>query len=216
MPLKMIAAQHCQKLSSLAKKINAVSHIWWDEQDILHGANTDGVGIVTDIEKNLSFSIKNKTVLIIGAGRAARGALIPIYLKKPTSITLLSRDISKAEDALQPLNNSDRQNISLQCLDYESLKDLSYQFDLIINATSLSLSNELPNISKEVISHAQCVYDMVYKANNDTIFLKHAKNLGVPIVADGMGMLIEHNALVFYHFFGEHPKTAPVRNYFKI
>ena len=203
MPLKYIAANQCTELSEIAKKTNVVSHLWWNKENKLCGANTDGFGMIRDIEQNLHYPITHKNILIAGAGGAAGGVLLPLLEKKPASITIASR---RSEQSCQLLK---RLNLTQSCCacNFNQLQHQS--FDLIINATPTSLGNSIPPLPTAILASSECCYDMVYQKDQETAFIKVAKQVGVQKTADGLGMLIEHNACVFDHWFGKKPDTQP-------
>ncbi len=209
MPLKLVATSHCEKLCPIAEKTGAVSHVWWECDENLNGANTDGIGLVRDITNNNCFSIKNKKILIIGAGGAARGVIFPLLAEKPKGIIIAAR---KKENAIKLI---DQLGVFSSSCKAAKLDGLESCFDLIINATPTSLCGEIPAISKEVFHSNSYFYDMVYlPSGKATPFVLFAKNHNVQS-STGIGMLIEHNAEVFYHWLGCKPDTKPVLDLLK-
>ena len=127
-------------------------------------------------------------VIIIGAGGACQGILKPILETNPKSITIVNRTLSKAEHLASLYQDK---------VTAASFENLEGSFDVIINATSLSLKNELPNLSDELLGSAKFVYDLMYRKDGDTVFTKKAKALGVTQSFDGFGMLIGQAILSF-------------------
>ena len=174
----------------------------------ISGDNTDGVGLVTDISKNLGFDIKGKRVLLVGAGGAAFGVLGPLREQSPMQLIISNRTFAKAEEAakiLAPLAKlrADDTEVLAKC--FEELNGCS--FDLVINATSSSLNDELPAIPDSVFAPGALAYDMMY--GRETPFMKFARTHGAQ-VADGLGMLVEQAAEAFFIWRGVRPDTAPV------
>lgn len=185
-PFKLDAYAYADKLSDYAKAAGAVNTLKKLEDGSIYGDNTDGRGLVFDLLR-LNCKLKGSKILIIGAGGAAKGILKPILEQEPCSLTIVNRTLSKAQE-LAAL---------YQGVKAASFEDLFDRFDVIINATSLSLTDELPNISDELLAKASFVYDLMYRPNGQTVFTQKAKSLGVNHVYDGFGMLIGQALLSF-------------------
>lgn len=185
-----------------AEKAGAVNTIIINDDGYLIGDNTDGVGLVADLSHNLDFDIKNKNILILGAGGAVRGVLGPILAKKPNKIVIANRTKSKADELAALF--ADEGEIHSE--DFENLK--ADNFDLIVNGTAASLSGEVPLIPVAVAQDAVC-YDMMY-ASQDTAFMQWAKQHGAECVWDGLGMLVEQAAESFFLWRNVRPETKPV------
>jgi len=199
MPFKDNAAAWVDELTDQAKAAGAVNTIIRQENRFL-GDSTDGVGLTSDLAR-LGFEITHKRVLLIGAGGAARGAIANILNTQPLSIDILNRSFDKAQILANVVSNKITKCIS-------SPSDLGC-YDLIINATSLSLSDKLPLIEKQQLHTDTCLYDMVYK-NTDTSFIQWAKQNGCNRVSDGLGMLVGQAAESFYLWTGQRPEVKPV------
>ena len=201
LPLKEVAYQLVDKHSRRAAFARAVNTIWISGEDVFSD-NTDGIGLVRDLEKNLGVSLCNKRVLIVGAGGAARGILGPILDQLPSLVTVTNRtrERSVSLSALAPKKN-------VQVLDWgeESLEP----FDLILNCTSLSLSGKDPNIKESSIHKDTVCYDLSY-GRDPTSFEKWAFRVGAISVFNGLGMLVEQAAEAFYLWHGVFPDTEPV------
>ncbi len=172
----------------------------------LIGYNTDGIGLVTDLEKNLGFTISGKRVLLMGAGGAAQGVMHPLLQRRPGTLVIANRTPDKAERLAKrfarfaPLS---MQGIS--AVPYSHLGNSP--FDLVINATSAGLSGEMPELPQGIFANGALAYDMVY--GRDTPFLQFARQSGARAV-DGLGMLVEQAAESFFIWRGVRPQTAPV------
>jgi len=191
-PFKEIAVTLCDYLDQSAKDAQAVNTIHFLDDGKRHGYNTDGSGLLRDLTETQAFSITNKRVLLIGAGGAARGVLGPLIAQAPSSITIANRTVDKA----QVLANAFQQSLStLSACGYSDIGD-NDQYDLVINATSLSLQQALPPLPTNLFAPGALSYDMMY-GSEDTVFMTWSKQHQASIVCDGLGMLIEQAADAF-------------------
>ena len=159
--------------------------------------NTDGTGLVRDLTENLGVDLRGKKLLLVGAGGAARGVILPLR-RAGTNITITNRTADKA------LALANRFVVS-GC-SYEELAGKN--FDIVINATSSGLSDEMPDIPDTVFAPRSLAYEMMY--GRETLFMKFARKHGAAIVTDGLGMLVEQAAESFFIWRGVRPETAPV------
>lgn len=196
-PFKEQAFKMSQELSPRAKAAGAVNTLTFTDSGKILGDNTDGQGLVEDLLSH-GVLLKNKSILIIGAGGAARGSILPLLAQEPTSITIANRTLEKAEQLVSEFSD--------ESLHYCDIKNLPSHFDIIINSTSASLSNKVPEISQLVIAHASCCYDMAYNSQQ-TAFVQWANDLGVETTIDGLGMLIGQAAESFRVWRGVKPDT---------
>lgn len=201
-PFKQEAFRFATKLTQRAELAGAVNTLKFDGEDVL-GDNTDGAGLVKDITVNLDYEIGGKDILLMGAGGAARGVLLPLLLEKPNSVTIANRTPQKAEDLARHFAPYGKVRAS----DYAALA--GERFDLIINATSSSLNDELPPLPPRIMAPGALAYDMMY-GKGLTAFLAFAESQGVSRLADGLGMLVEQAAESFYLWRGLRPETRPV------
>lgn len=177
--------------------------------DGIFADNTDGFGLVTDIEHNLQFSVREKRVLLLGAGGAAWGVLLPLLDKHPARLVLSNRTVAKAEEAHSILSERFGEHIddSTEFVAKSFSNLAGQQFDLVINATSAGLSDSEIPLPPGIFTPGALAYDMMY--GRETPFIKLARSEGAT-VADGLGMLIEQAAEAFYIWRGVRPNTAPV------
>lgn len=186
-----------------AVKAGAVNTLYRLPDGRLAGANTDGVGLVRDIEQNQGLSLKDKTVLILGAGGAVRGLLPRLIAARPDTIIVANRTVSRAE-ALQELFADE---FSINTCSYGALSEFSP--DWIINGSSAGLEGSMPDLPASLIANTTCCYDMVY-APGGTVFQRWATAHGAALALDGSGMLVEQAAESFYIWRGVRPETGPV------
>lgn len=203
-PHKQLAYQLSTKLSDRAKLAGAVNTLFLKDNEIV-GDTTDGLGLLQDLER-LSWKLRDKRVLILGAGGAVRGVLQPLIMAKPAKITIANRTLEKAE-ALQEIFSDLAANnqVELKC---SAIENLYLAFDLVINATSASLSNNKLNLAASVVQKAKC-YDMVYGAEQ-TAFMQWSLENGAEQVADGLGMLVGQAAEAFNIWRGVKPETSAI------
>jgi shikimate dehydrogenase len=205
MPFKHDALQWVGELSSQAKRAGAVNTIIRDGKKFI-GDNTDGYGLVADLQ-NHKVALLNAKVLLIGAGGAAKGALPALIDAGIKSVTVYNRSINKAEELVSYTNSYAPQKASLYELGNTS-------FDIVINATSLSLQADLPNLPDSIFANKPAVYDMVYLPQ-PTVFMQKAQQLGCTNVIDGLGMLVNQAARSFYLWFDKKPNCDPVYEYLR-
>ena len=165
--------------------------------------NFDGVGLVNDIQRNLGVALAGKRVLLMGAGGAARGALLPFLEQKPAALVIVNRTVAKARVLAAEVDAHD----GVVGCGYQDLGD--QRFDIVVNATSASLKGELPPISPSVFGDDALAYELVY-GKGLTPFLRLARNAGVKRLADGVGMLVEQAAEAFVWWRGVRPDTRPL------
>lgn len=204
MPFKLAAYNWVDELSMQAKRAGAVNTIIRTPEGFT-GDNTDGIGLVNDLLSH-DVELKGAKVLLIGAGGAAKGAVPALVDAGIQTLYLYNRSSERAEALAEHINNFAPGLVSLY-------RDGDTHFDVVINATSLSLNNSLPELPVKIFKNHPAVYDMVYQAQTDTgstVFLDHAIQHGCTKTIDGLGMLIGQAAHSFYLWFGQKPNTTKV------
>ncbi len=199
-PFKFAACHIPTQLTSRAQAAYTVNTIKFDGTSII-GDNTDGAGLIADIEVNLRFLLKGRRVLLLGAGGAAYGIVLPL-LEAGATLSVVNRTLAKA----QQLGAAFSAKGHLDIYSYPELNGLS--FDCIINATSSGLSGEMPPLPPRIFTPGALAYDMTY--GQETPFMKFAREQRAAGVADGLGMLVEQAAESFYLWRGVRPGTLPV------
>ncbi|WOX03946.1 shikimate dehydrogenase [Microbulbifer pacificus] len=200
-PFKLDAFDYADELTERARTAGAVNTLALQQDGSLLGDNTDGPGLVSDIRNHLGWSIKGKKLLVLGAGGATRGTLLPLLHEQPARLHIANRTASKALQLAQDFS-------AYGSLSASGLEDIPAGFDLIINASAAGLSGERPQIAATVVGAGCCAYDMVYGAE-PTPFMRWASALGAE-TADGLGMLVGQAAEAFYLWRGVRPQVAPV------
>lgn len=189
-PFKLRAFELAQVLTPRAKAAGAVNTLW-QQDGKLYGDNTDGIGLVNDIQR-LGISIKGARVLLIGAGGASRGAVLPLIEAGCTQLHIANRTVSKAHALIQDFTNLTETPLSSSGLD-----DIQGKWDIIINASASSLSDEELPIPSTLFASAVLAYDMLYCADGKTAFVKQAQKYRTPRYTDGLGMLVYQGAEAF-------------------
>lgn len=202
-PFKQQAWKMVDDSSEAASRARAVNTIKRLENGDLFGTNTDGVGLRTDLLENLRWSVRDKRVLILGAGGAVRGVLQPLLAEQPELIAICNRSLDKADQLVSEFDELG----PIRSVKVKALKP--HRFDLVINATSASLYGERPDVPDAVINDTACVYDMMYQAK-PTAFMQWAQSLGAAHCSDGLGMLVEQAAESFLLWRGVRPDTRAV------
>ncbi|MGI4847462.1 MAG: shikimate dehydrogenase [Janthinobacterium lividum] len=203
-PFKLEAFALADTLSERARLAGAVNTLLFAADGCIHGDNTDGQGLVTDMVGNAGWTMAGKRILLLGAGGAARGVLLPMLAQAPRELVIGNRTVSKADELVAQLLPFARQ-CRLSASDFPSLCG---RFDLVINATSASIAAQVPPLPAGVIGAGTLAYDMMYGAE-PTVFLRHALDCGGQ-VRDGIGMLVEQAAESFYLWRGVRPDTTAV------
>ncbi|MGF1717233.1 shikimate dehydrogenase [Photobacterium chitinilyticum] len=203
-PFKEDAYQYASQLTERAKLAGAVNTLKKLDDGIILGDNTDGEGLVQDLLQN-QVELSGRRILLIGAGGAARGVILPLLAQQPDKLVITNRTLEKAEklaDLFSAYGN-------IQAVGLSELEQP--EFDVIINSTSAGLSGQLPNISEKLINSAVTCYDMVY-GSELTAFNQWARDLGAGKTLDGLGMLVGQAAESFMLWRGIRPGAKQVKN----
>ena len=203
-PFKLDAVAYASEKSAAARTAGAANAIKFDGANSI-AENFDGVGLVRDIVANLRTPLRAKRVLVLGAGGATRGALSPILGEQPSEVWIANRDIAKARALVADVVGATNANV--HACGYDALSDGA--FDVILNATSSSLTKALPPIAGGLFSGCTLAYDLTY-GKGLTPFLRLAKESGAEQWVDGVGMLVEQAAEAFNWWRGVRPATAQV------
>ncbi len=202
-PFKQEAWALAGSRSDRAERAGAVNTLRFEADGTLFGENTDGVGLVRDLMDNLHQPIRDRRVLLLGAGGAVRGVLAPLLGEAPQALVIANRTVERALQLaddfadLGPVEGSG----------FEALA--GRRFDLVINGTAASLRGELPPLPEGILAEGALCYDMMYAAE-PTPFMHWAAAHGAARTADGLGMLVEQAAESFFIWRGVQPKTTPV------
>jgi shikimate dehydrogenase len=204
LPFKEKAWRMARRRTARAEKAGAVNTVTVQDDGFLAGDNTDGVGLVRDITKNLGWPLRGQRLLVIGAGGAVRGVLSPLLAEQPALLVVVNRTADKATK-LADLFAADG---AISGGGFDLLAG-ERPFDLIINGSSASIAGTVPAIAPQTIGAQTRTYDMMY-GRNETAFNRWAREQGAGAGSDGLGMLVEQAAEAFFVWRGKRPDTAPV------
>jgi shikimate dehydrogenase len=202
-PFKQEAYRLADHLSERAKTAQAVNTLRFDPDGRLFGDNTDGAGLVHDLEKNIGVPLKDKRILVLGAGGAVRGVLQPLLHRHPALIIVANRTVPKARDLAEEFAHYGR----IEASGFKELK--GKHFDIVINGTAASLKGEIPPLPDNLFTTHALAYDMMYGEKSKP-FLDWAAVHGAAQVVDGLGMLVEQAAESYLIWRGVRPETKPV------
>jgi shikimate dehydrogenase len=236
-PFKLDAFAYATRASDAARIAGAANAMKFDG-DTVEAENFDGIGLVRDIVANLGVAIRGKRVLFLGAGGATRGALQPFLAEAPSEIVIANRNLQKAHSLVNEVTKnsnviacdyaslasgptslasdptslaSDPTSLASDptSLASDPMSLANRSFDIVVNATSASLTHASPPISSTLFNQCTLACELAY-GKGLTPFLKLAKEGGAAQLADGVGMLVEQAAEAFAWWRGVRPKTQAV------
>jgi shikimate dehydrogenase len=203
LPLKELAWAFADKTTKRAELSRAVNTLMIQDDDRILGDNTDGCGLITDLTVNHGISLGGTRILILGAGGACRGILAPILEQAPHHLILANRTPKKASDLAAEFSILG----DIESYGFADLK--GQQFDLIINSTSASLTDEMPTLADDLLAAEGVCYDLAY-GNKPTSFVRWGLAHNAKKSLDGLGMLVEQAAEAFFLWRAIRPQTQPV------
>lgn len=201
MPFKEEAFSRADELTERAALAGAVNTLKRLEDGRLVGDNTDGIGLLSDLQR-LSFIKPGMRILLVGAGGAARGVLLPL-LSLDCAVTIVNRTFSRAHELAALFAHTG----SVSALTEADVA--GHEFDLVINATSSGVGGDIPSLPESIIHPQLYCYDMFYQ-QGDTPFLAWCKKLGATHCSDGLGMLVGQAAHSVLLWHGVLPEIEPV------
>jgi shikimate dehydrogenase len=203
-PLKEEACRLGLSLTPRASAAQAANTLWWGADNGLVVDNTDGAGLLNDLRHLPSLKISGARILVLGAGGAAAGVIPALLDAQPASLVIANRTETRAAALIARFGDPRLRSLSLTTSSFRQ------PFELVINATSASINDEVPKIGGEAVGPDTVCYDMFYSRADDTAFLRWARAQGVKFCRDGLGMLIEQAAIGFAQWHGAQPDTGPV------
>ena len=203
LPHKIAAVETAQELTARAAHAAAVNTLALQDDNIVLGDNTDGAGLVRDLCDNLRIVITQRRLLVLGAGGATRGVLAPILALEPAIVVIANRTPERAEALAAAFADLG----VTQGVSFAYVGDTP--FDIIINATSASLSGDIPPIPPSAIGPQTVCYDLAY-GRSAMAFVRWAQQSGCARAVQGLGMLVEQAAESFRLWRGVRPQTAQV------
>ncbi len=194
LPFKQRAFAMAAKVTFRCQQARAANTLWLINGQ-LHADNTDGMGLLSDLSRYLD--LKGKHVLLLGAGGAARGIIAPLLAANIAKLTVVNRDAQRLK----------RLQLDFPPINGCSLGELNGCYDLIINATSISLMEKTIPLPQAILQPSTFCYDLVYAFEKPTAFVQWAREQGCAAI-DGLGMLIEQAAEAFFVWHGVRPETT--------
>ena len=204
LPLKELAWAYADQNTGRANLSKAVNTLSILKDGTILGDNTDGCGLITDLAYNHGVILKNTKILILGAGGASRGIIAPILELSPKHLVITNRT---PERAMKLAEEFDELGKIVGC-GFAEIQG-HHQFDLIINATSASLYDELPPLSDDLLVEGGVCYDLAY-GKKPTSFVRWGMAHKAKKSVDGLGMLVEQAAEAFFLWRCIRPQTKPV------
>lgn len=204
-PFKIEAWESVDGLSDRAELAGAVNTITIMSDGSMLGDNTDGVGLVRDLVENHQLPLADQSVLLLGAGGAARGVIGPILDQEPAELCIANRTLSRAEALAELFSASGK----VRTCGFTELP--GQHFDRVINATATSLLRKVPPLPVDLLNDEGCCYDLMY-GKQPTAFVRWGERHGAVKSLDGLGMLVEQAAESFALWRGVRPQTGPVIN----
>ena len=208
-PFKFEAFQAAQHPTDRAQLAQAANTLRFDDAGI-HADNTDGTGLVNDIQCNAGICLAGRDILLIGAGGAAAGVLGPLLATGARRLVVVNRSADKAAALVarhqqHPWVRGLLQKTELLAQEIHAPEGV---FDVVINATSSSLTGAAIPVSSSVLKPGALAYDMMYGPAARP-FAQWATSHGA-IARDGLGMLVEQAAAAFAIWRGVHPPSGQV------
>lgn len=202
-PHKLEAFRAAHELTPRARLACAVNTLSSLGKGRLQGDNTDGAGLVTDLQCNEGTFIAGRRLLVLGAGGAARGIAGPLLVERPAELVIANRN---PQTAIQLAAHFAEHGVVRGC-GYDELAGAS--FDMVINTTAASVPEDVPPVPMSSLHENTLCYDLAY-GQNPTPFAQWASERRMKRVRKGWGMLVEQAAESFFVWRGVRPDTAPV------
>jgi shikimate dehydrogenase len=206
-PHKEAAFALVDEASAAARIAGAVNTLTFHGKH-LRGDNTDGVGFIRDVTVNQREALADRSVIVLGAGGAARGVIGPLLAAAPREVVVANRTKERAVQLVEHF----RDHGAIRAAAFDELAALP-AFDVVVNATSAGLKGESPPFPATLLGAATFCYDMVY-SQSDTPFIVWARTNRAARAVQGWGMLVEQAAESFYIWRGVRPNTAPILKQF--
>ena len=206
-PFKIEAVAVATRLTERARAAGAVNTLSFMDGEIV-GDNTDGPGLVADIVRNAGVSLANQRILLLGAGGAARGIMLPFLNERPRSILVANRTVATAEALVQNFaGHGLKVDAAVAACGFDAIAG---RYDVVVNATSSSLAAEMPPIPGSAFASGTLAVDIMY-GSEPSPFMRFAAEHGAA-TRDGLGMLVEQAAEAFMVWRGVRPDTGEVFN----
>lgn len=203
-PFKLEAAALARRMTERARAAGAVNTLTFSQLGTV-GDNTDGAGLVADIVKNAGLALAGKRILLLGAGGAARGVVLPLLQEGPSELLIANRTLATAEALVARFAPEAKAGQQVACCSFDAVDG---PYDLVINATSASLLADMPPVPASAFGPGTLALDMMY-GKQPTLFMQFAASHGAT-ARDGLGMLVEQAAEAFFVWRGVRPATETI------
>lgn len=204
-PFKFDAAPLATRLTPRAELAGACNTLRFDGGEVF-ADNTDGIGLVSDIQNNAGVALKGLDVLLLGAGGAAAGVLGPLIEARPRRVVVANRTQAKAAVLVARHENlAQAHGVRLEA---PELAAVHGTYEVVINGTASSMQGAQVPVSPAVLARKALACDMMYGPAAQG-FMDWAKENGA-VPRDGLGMLVEQAAEAFLVWRGVRPPSAPV------
>lgn len=209
LPFKQQAAELAVHRTAAVEQAGAANTLWWNKNDELCADNTDGLGLVWDLQQRLSVPLQNARILLLGAGGAAAGVLPNLLAENPAKIYIANRSADNAKKLVAKQTAEHQARMEVVAFDHEYNEPL----DLVIHATALGYQGKFPGLSMSIMGRLTFCYDLSYGYAAQA-FLGWAADNRALYRADGIGMLVAQAALQFERWLGVRPNVR--KTLFKI
>ncbi|RMG30069.1 MAG: shikimate dehydrogenase [Gammaproteobacteria bacterium] len=204
-PHKEAAYRLARRHRPRAEEAGAANTLWWEGESLV-ADNTDGVGLVRDLTDNLGFAPAGRRILLVGAGGAAQGVVGPLLDLRPAALHIVNRTVARAEHLAARFAS---RGLPITAGGFDTLAGAP-PWDLVVHATAAGLEGAVPPLPPSVIGPQTLAYDMMYRRDGETPFVRWARDQGAARAVDGLGMLVEQAAEAFFLWRGVRPRTRPV------
>jgi shikimate dehydrogenase len=206
LPFKFEALALAERCSERARLAGAANVLRFDGDEGWYADNTDGVGLVRDIELNAGLPLAGRRVLLVGAGGAGAGVLGPLLAARPAALHIVNRTVAKAQALVEShAALALEQGVQLTAA---ALGEPGAGHNVLLNASTTSLQGAASPVPASVLAPGALAVDLMYGPAAEP-FLAWARAAGAQ-ARDGLGMLVEQAAEAFFVWRGVRPATAPV------
>jgi len=195
-PFKMDAFALAARRSASARAAQVANALKWDDDGVMDAENFDGAGLVRDVTRNLRRPLRGQRILLLGAGGAARGVLMPLLHEVPAALWIANRTAQKAHALAAAAHAAGGAGLVQACGWNELQSAAAPPFDVVFNTTSASWQAGALPLPAGIFAAGALAYELAY-GQGMTAFLQQARQGGAAQLADGVGMLVEQAALTF-------------------
>lgn len=205
LPFKFDVPRLAARCTPRAQRAGAANTLRFDAAGWL-ADNTDGIGLVRDIEVGADVALAGRRVLLVGAGGGAAGVLGPLIAARPAEIVVANRSPAHAQTLVEAHTAwAHEHGVAVRAA---GLDGAGEHYGVLINASASSLKGLPSPVAAATLAPGALAVDLMY-GPAAAPFLDWARAAGAQ-ARDGLGMLVEQAAEAFYLWRGVRPQTAPV------